>query len=264
MDIKKYANPNYILKLIVILSLVFVLVWLYKRMTKDYKTSLENEPWLIYGTHNAKNSKIIKASTLRYPIDNKHGIEFSYSFWMYIDDWNAGFGSWKHIMHKGNQSGIPLQSPGFWLYPKENKMAININTYHSVKESCDIDNISLNKWMHIVMVLVNKRIDVYVNGVIRKSCELTGIPKLNFGDIHITQFGGFSGLLSQVRYFNYALPYYKIESILKQGPSKAPCADSNETPPYLASSYHTAPDMPNNYPNNESSSTIGASSNSCS
>jgi hypothetical protein len=260
MNAKSLMDPNKIFKFVVIICAVIILIWLYKRVTNDYKTTLENEPWLIYGNHNAKNSKVIKASSLRYPIDNKHGIEFSYSFWLHINDWTTKFGKWKHILHKGNSSAMPLQAPGFWLYPKENKMAINMNTYYSVKESCDIDNIPLNKWVHIVMVLINKKIDVYVNGIIRKRCELKGIPKTNYGDIYINQWGGFGGMMSQVRYFNYAVPYYKIESILKQGPSTAPCPGIEATPPYLKDSYYTATDMPNNYSNNQAPS---SDSNTC-
>ena len=61
---------------------------------------------------------------------------------------------WKHIMHKGNSSGMPLQAPGIWIYPSTNKLAINMNTYNSVKESCDIGNIPLNKWFHLTVMVI--------------------------------------------------------------------------------------------------------------
>jgi hypothetical protein len=255
MNATKMFNPQKILKVVVIFSVFIVLIWIYKRVTKDYSVALQNEPWLVYGNHSARDSLTIPGHKLRYPIDNKHGIEFSYSFWLRIDDWSSKFNEWKHILHRGNESGIPLQSPGFWLYPKENKLAINMNTFYSVKESCDIDNIPLHKWVHITMVLINKKIDVYVNGVIKKSCVLQGIPKVNFENVHITKWGGFGGMLSQVRYFNYAIPYYKIESIIKQGPTSggASCAGNNNgKPPYLSDKYHRLPDFPDNQTNSHS------------
>jgi hypothetical protein len=69
----------------------------------------------------------------------------------------------KHIFHKGSKSGTPLASPNMWLDKEINKLHVNINTFHSIKESCDIDNIPVNKWFHIALVVINKSVMIRVN-----------------------------------------------------------------------------------------------------
>lgn len=202
----------------VILIVVICIYFVYTRISNNYSNTVSNEPLLIYGNHNGKIGKVINGLEFKESNNTEHGTEISYSFWLKVNSWDYNKDQWKHLFHKGNDIGIPLQAPGFWLYPYENKMAINMNTYYSVKESCDIDNIPVNKWIHITFILINKNIDIYVNSKLRKRCELQGLPKLNFGDLYLCQFGGFDGNISQLRYFNYALPVYKIEKLYNDGP----------------------------------------------
>jgi len=67
---------------------------------------------------------------------------------------------------------------------------------------CDIVNIPLQRWVNLVIVLHNKSLDVYLNGVLKRSCILENIPKINNGDIYITHNGGFNGFLSDITYKN--------------------------------------------------------------
>ena len=223
--------------IVLLLIIAVIAIYIIVRINGDYNNTINDSPWLVFGTKQAQSPKFIKGDIIKQSVDGQFGIEFTYAFWLYWNDATYKFGDWKHILHKGNASAMPLQAPGFWLYPKENKIAINMNTFYSVKESCDIGNIPLNKWVHIAAIVVGKNMDVYVNGDLKKRCTFKGLPKQNYGDIYLNQWGGFSGFLSQVRYFNYALPYYKIEQILQQGPSKAPCTETGETPPYFADSW---------------------------
>ena len=116
-----------------------------------------------------------------------------------------------------------LQSPGVWLYPNENKLNIRFNTYNnqntSVYETCDVGNIPINKWVHISIILIGNSVDVYVNCNLKKRQTLSGVPKLNDGDLYLTQFGGFNGFLSRFRYYNYAIDPFELDLICKMGPS---------------------------------------------
>ncbi len=113
-----------------------------------------------------------------------------------------------------------------------------MNTFYSVKETCDIGNLPSGKWFHVTISCINKNLDIYVNGRLKKRCVLKGIPKQNFGDLHITSDGGFDGFLSKFRYFNYAVPYYKIEQMVSDGPSQAPCEDTSAAiPPFFANNW---------------------------
>ena len=231
------GSTRSIIMLVITIVVAVLLVYGLYTMIRNYNNTFKNEPWLIHGTRSARNPLRIAGSKIPLSVDQKNGIEFTYSFWMYINDYNYKRDSFKHILHKGSQTGRPLQSPGFWLTPKENRLNINMNTYYSIKESCDVGNIPIGKWVNVIAVIINKNIDVYINGQLKKRCKFKGLPKQNFGDIYITNWQGFDGFLSQVRYFNYAIPFFKVEQILKQGPSSAPCPLTGETPPYLAEDY---------------------------
>ena len=54
------------------------------------------------------------------------------------------------------------------------------------------------------------------------------MPKQNWGNFYITNNGGFDGFISNIQYFAYKLPYYKLENIIKIGPNTGSCIDSGE------------------------------------
>jgi hypothetical protein len=220
--------------IVALLVLIFIAYSLYS-FGADFFTSYTDEPYLVKGTKLGKSSLIIPGSMVPPSVDQKYGAEFSYAMWIYITDYTYKQNEWKHILHKGSSSAMPLQSPGIWLYPKENKLAINMNTFYSVKESCDIGNIPVGKWFHLSIVVIGKFIDVYINGRLKKRCEFKGVPKQNYGDVYINQWQGFDGFLSNVRYFAYALPFFRIEQLVLDGPDSASCIDDKlAKPPYLA------------------------------
>jgi hypothetical protein len=65
----------------------------------------------------------------------------------------------------------------------------------------------------------NSVIDVYVNGTVSARLTLSNVPKQNYADILLFQNGGFSGNISNLRYFDKALNVFDINSIIKKGPN---------------------------------------------
>lgn len=228
---------NIIIGIVSILIIIFTLYFIY-RLFRDYNSFHNNEPWIVRGTKTARSPKVIPGELIKESTDSQYGIEFTYVMWLYVNDWTTFKSSeYKHVMHKGDQSGMPLQAPGIWLYPNENKLAINMNTFKSIKETCDIGNIPVSKWFHLTIMVIGNNMDVYVNGKLKKRCQYDGIPRQNFGDLYISQFGGFDGFMSNMRYYNYALSYPKLEQIVNDGPSKDNCIDTGAKPPYLSDRY---------------------------
>lgn len=222
---------------VIVLILLFV-IYLVRRLRNDYNNVNGNSPWIVYGTKTANTRKVIPGHMIKRSNDSKYGIEFTYCFWMYINSWATKSGELKHIMHKGNSTGNPLQAPGFFLAKNENTLLINMNTFSQVKESCNIKNIPVHKWVHVAVVLMGRNLDVYINGRLKRRCVLKGVPKQNYGDLYLSLNEGFDGFLSRVRYFNYAAPYYLIEKMYNDGPSSAKCIDTgNAVPPYLRDDY---------------------------
>ena len=73
--------------------------------------------------------------------------------------------------------------------------------------------------------VINKFVDVYINGNLKRRHKLRSIPVQNYGDVFVNHYNGFPGLISNLQYFNYALPIWKIEQEMNSGPSSIPVAD---------------------------------------
>jgi len=230
-----------------IVSLVFIIYFLVV-VSNDYTKYKDTNPYLVLGTKIAKTQMIIPGHKIQRSVDGKYGLEFSYTVWLYVEDSNfvgARGTEYKHVFHKGSKDGSPLGAPNMWLDKDINRLNINMNTYHSLKESCSIDNIPLNKWFHVSVVVVNKSISVYVNCKLKKKCNLIGVPKLNYGDVYINMYNGFDGFVSQLRYWNKAISQFELEGICDAGPSKTPCTQPGAVPPYLSKTYWMKTDFPN-------------------
>ena len=151
--------------------------------------------------------------------NSDEGLEFSYSVWIYIQDWTRG---WKNIFVKGDKTDgagtSSARAPGLWLYPDTNALHARINTFASPNEGCDIKNIPLQKWVHIAYILNNRTVDIYIDGKLERSCVLRGVPKLNDEPVRVCDNGGYFGKISNLVYFRYALKPDEVYKIYASGP----------------------------------------------
>lgn len=239
LNMENVILPQIIVLVIAIIITVLIL-FLIKMSVNSILISKRDNPWLIKGSKNAKNSLVIPQNpseegsiTLYRSHNQDKGMEFSYSFWMMVDNFTYKSGEWKHIFHKGNNTGYPNRAPGVYLHPDKNIMRVYMNSYEDILDYVDIENIPLRKWMCVAICLNQNNLDVYINGQLRKRHKLNGLARQNFGDVWINLFGGFEGYMSNFRYYRHALNYKEIESIVRGGPSKDACAGSGEMPPYL-------------------------------
>ena len=270
---KTTNNSSLIKKVILVIGIIIVIFFIYT-LIRGYQNYQKYSPFLIDGIIDATTAMQFKAAKIPKSSDSQYGTEFSYSFWMYINDTNfskasatgtcAGSAPLLHVLHKGSYDYIPtgqsttsgsdsdtyyplLQMPGVWLYPNTNKLNIRFNTYENVVETADVGNIPLNMWVSIVIILIGGSVDVYINGNLKKRQKLQGVPKINYGDLYVTNWGGFLGYLSKVRYFNYAIQPFLVEQIFKLGPGNTFATNGpGLTPtPTLAPNYW----MTSGYPN---------------
>jgi len=112
-----------------------------------------------------------------------NGTNQSFSTWIYVKDWNYQFGSYKNVLWRGDSN---VHSPSIWLYPLTNSLKVITSTTDNNNESCDISNIPLMSWVHIVYVLNNRTVDIYINGKLERSCALRGIPYIGKYPVYIT------------------------------------------------------------------------------
>ena len=209
------------------------------------------DPILIDGMIDAKNGMIIPQDPSvkgNVPIlrskNDVTGMEFTWSTWIFVEESSFGSnnekGNFMHIFSKGNGSkganGViqPNNAPGVYMSDATNEIMIVMNTFDKptntdLDETITIDNIPLNKWINImVRVSKQRQLDVYINGSLVKRHMYKGVPRQNYGDVLVAQNGGFSGYISELRYFNTGLGTTKIQEIVDKGPNLKMTTESTE------------------------------------
>lgn len=227
--------------LIVIFIFVIVLQLAIQIMT--WLFTAFKSPLLINGMVDAKQMLIIPqdpsikdANTILRSVNEDSGIEFTWSVWIMIDDLQYMAGKYKHIFHKGNDSiapnglNFPNNGPGLYIAPNTNDLVVIMNTFNVINEEITISDIPLNKWINVVIRCKNTTIDVYINGMVTKSVKLLGVPKQNYGDVYIAMDSGFSGYISNLSYYNYAISTSEIRGIMQKGPNTKNVSSSTGDP----------------------------------
>jgi hypothetical protein len=217
--------------------------------------SQDRNPILINGMINSRQMMIIPQNPSEkgaIPIlrsnNEREGLEFTWSVWIYIDDFAYKEHEYKHVFHKGNDNigkgnggsiegvNYPNNGPGLYIMPRidgagENGndgtgnvagLMIVMNSFNEIMENIQVKDLPLHKWVNVIIRVSNQQqLDVYINGTLVKRHMLQGVPKQNYGDVYLSMNGGFSGNTSELRYFEEALGTRQIQSIVRKGPSKS-------------------------------------------
>jgi len=218
------------------LIVLLIVIYLIFRWYQYYKT---NEPMVIDDPTSSTSTKVISGD--KVPLSS-NGVEFTYSFWIYVRDWSKNLGTPKCVMYRGsgNSANNKVASPSIWLYPNENKLMIRVSTYPGSanydpssyptypltadeklpivnpmawKESdrasmfntqyvSDISNIPLQKWVHVTVSLWNTTMDVYINGKLVRSSILPGVPVNDATHLSDLYIGGAEGAPTFNGYFS--------------------------------------------------------------
>ena len=212
------------------------------------------DPILINGMIDAKQMMKIPQDpnvTGAIPImrskNDKDGLVFTWSVWIFIDDLQYRQNEYRHIFHKGNDDvnvttvpigmNQPNNAPGLYIAPGTNNLIVIMNTFDKINEEIVIEDIPLNKWINVIIrVDEQHKLDAYINGTLVKRHILASVPKQNYGDVYVSLNGGFSGYTSALRYFNTALGTNQIQSIVDAGPNLKMIGSDmkNSMPRYLS------------------------------
>jgi hypothetical protein len=250
--------------LVVIIFMILLRLGIY---LVGYFTEPSSNPYLISGMIPGSDSmqitqdpKVSDSVTVLRSNNEYNGIEFTWSVWLNITNINNSTTSdttvYQHIFNKGDNTyganGIATvnNAPGLYLSNSTNPtLRIIMNTVSSAdpngSEYIDIDNVPLKKWFHLAIRLRNKNMDIYLNGVITGRVTFTNVPKQNYQDVFVCQNSGFSGYLSDLRYYSSALNIFDINNIVMYGPNLNSSAKSSSSTSsssgysYLSSAWYT-------------------------
>lgn len=275
----EFLNSNSVIAKFVFLILLLIIFLVLLRIGTAivaFFLSPSKQPYLAKGLTSGNANLTIsqdpasESSPVLYRSNNKTGgIEFTWSTWLWIDS-IVDTSKNCHIFNKGNDTYHPNSnsdenaglatvnnSPGLYLGVTKDSRRVSTNSlvfYLDIEKgntqitekpvSLEVINIPLKKWFHVVYRFQNYSIDCYVNGVLANSVSVDGgVPKQNYDSVHIGKNGGFSGKLSNLRYYDYALSAFDINAITNYGPNLNANANemkSNSLFDYLGLGWYTS------------------------
>jgi hypothetical protein len=219
---------------IVITIVVVVLIWM-------LLTYIFTDPYTLQQVKGGKTASTISASSLATNGANPQSSNFAYSVWFYVNDWNYRYGEPKVIFGRmGAKSGkgsgsVPGISgydpcPAVVLGAVENNISVSLGCYpginqkpttpggNTVVHTCTVANVPIQKWVHLVVSVYGRTMDLYIDGKLVRTCLLPGVASVNnSADIHVTPSGGFDGWTSRLQYYPNTLNPQEVWNIYSRG-----------------------------------------------
>lgn len=181
----------------------------------------KNTVELIGPLHSGMDPLSLTAALPRSMNEN-HGMEFSYTGWILIDDFSYGVTKKANIFTRGSGS------PGVGFDVNTNTIEVSQKTYNG-SEEIRIRNMPAEKLFHLGVVVTQTTFDVFVNGLLHTHKSLESLPVIEEAPVNT---GIWKGKIGSLVYYNYALSPGEIRSIAATKARRDP-ADEPPNPPYF-------------------------------
>ena len=162
-------------------------------------------------------------------LNQDKGLTFAYSCWVRIDNFAYQPGKPKVIFTKG-PTDLSSMCPALMIDGNTNSLLVKLDTFGAT-EVVAIPNIPAKKWMHIAIVVDQKAMDIYVNGILHTHHSIAQVPRQNSGTVHTGVDSGFEGKLAGLTYYNYFLKPTDIPGLMSSRPQAE--TEIGTLPPYF-------------------------------
>ena len=179
---------------------------------------------VMFGKSEKKITKTVQSGKKMQTISNedipinKMTSNYTYSIWIYVNNWNYNYGQEKTIIERASTTGEV--APGIYLASITNDIIIKsaLEGKGSGIHTCNLANIPLQKWVHVVVSLNTRALDVYLDGKLVRTCLLEGVAKSNTNsNLLITPNGGFDGFTSNIKYIPDRVNPQQAYDLYKEG-----------------------------------------------
>jgi len=206
LDLRHY---KYLFKSIIKLSLIVFVVYVIYLFIALYMKMGKNSPVLISGETDA--SKEVRVTSGALPLSEvDDGMSWTFVMWLYVDDFTHNQMREKSILEWGTNN-VSI------VFAKDtNDMVIRIgeipnkNRVEPMIEEVRIPNIPLQKWFNATIILDNRNVDCFLDGVLVQSRLLKRVPRYVADDLVLFKDKGFQGKAGYIQYMNYRIPQYGI------------------------------------------------------
>ena len=193
-------NRSAILNVVYVAVFLLAVYWLYKFL----RAGADREVSLLNVETPANEPRAYKLPVDKPEIRVKQGGEYSLSFWMYITSWDYRSGLAKSVLQIVDTNAPDHALLTTILYPNEPKLMVRVHTESPSTGTidytannnfdqlmsgsqgmssvtldmpmCDVQNIDLQRWINVTVVVNGRIVDVYYDGKLNRSCVLPDIP----------------------------------------------------------------------------------------
>ena len=148
-------------------------------------------------------------------------VDYTFSIWFYINDWNYKIGQEKVIFER-RATSENKPAPSVSLGANTNNLNVAIETYSASgvtqTSNCQISDIPLQRWTNFIMSINGRALDLYIDGKLVRTCVLEGPPKsYSNTPIEVCPGKGFSGFVSNLEYISNSISPSEAYNIYKEG-----------------------------------------------
>ena len=227
---------------VILVVIIFMVLLRILMSILGYFLSPSRTPYLVRGALGGNDKQVIPQDPSKdehvqvlKSNDRHRGLEFTWSVWLFLNQGDST--DIKNVFVKGNDAFDSssdfnlLNGPGLYVEQvdvsgaAEYKLHVRMDRNGgdgNTHDTLEVESIPIRKWVHVAIRMQNTVLDVYVNGTIAKRHNMDFAPKQNFNDVVVCGNGGFSGKLSDLRYYSYAMNVFELNNVVMWGPNTTP------------------------------------------
>ena len=187
---------------------IFLVFIIWRAIRIKIKSRKTYSSKVISSSQDGTVTTVIKSKDIN---DGQSTMPYSWTVWLYVDKMNFIKGGAKYIFIRQN-------GPYVFLDPKKNDIRISFKTKKSAINmgnkktgpttpfEVKIENIPMNKWFHMGLIVNTNEVETYLNGRLVKTSLLTDLSLLDSaGDVSVNPLGGFIGKIQSLNFYATAI-----------------------------------------------------------